>query len=140
MPDTIFSKIIAGEIPSHRVYEDDLVLAFLDINPLSCGHVLVIPKEAKATLGELSDDSAAAIGRVLPRLCRAVQEATGVEHSNVIQNNGAPAGQAVFHVHFHIIPRIPEAGEGKEGVRLVWNPGELADGEALAKKIVDALD
>ena len=100
----------------------------------------MIPKEAKATLGELSDDSAAAIGRVLPRLCRAVQKATGVEHSNVIQNNGAPAGQAVFHVHFHIIPRKPEAGEGREGVRLVWNPGELEDGEALAKKIVDALD
>ena len=135
MSETIFSKIIAGDIPCHRVYEDDLVLAFLDINPLSEGHTLVIPKEAKATLGELSDESAAAIGRALPRLCRAVAKATGVEHSNVIQNNGEPAGQAVFHVHFHIIPRKPEAGEGEEGVRLVWNPGTLDDGQELAEKI-----
>ena len=69
---TIFAKIIAGEIPCHRVYEDESVLAFLDIGPLSDGHLLVIPKEAKAHLHELSDESAAAIGRVLPRLARAV--------------------------------------------------------------------
>ena len=68
---TIFSRIIAGEIPCHRVYEDAHVLAFLDIGPLSDGHLLVIPKEAKAHLDQLSDESAAAIGRVLPRLARA---------------------------------------------------------------------
>jgi histidine triad (HIT) family protein len=135
MSDTIFSKIIAGDIPCHRVYEDDHVLAFLDINPLSIGHTLVIPKEAKATLGELSDESAAAIGRALPRLCRAIAKATGVEHSNVVQNNGAPAGQAVFHVHFHIIPRVPDAPEGRRGVKLEWKPGELAGGEGLADEI-----
>ena len=68
MSETIFTKIINGEIPCHRVYEDDAVLAFLDINPLSDGHTLVIPKEPAATLDALSDDSAAAVGRVLPRI------------------------------------------------------------------------
>ncbi|MDI9403611.1 MAG: HIT domain-containing protein, partial [Limnohabitans sp.] len=74
---TIFSKILAGEIPCHRVYEDEHVLAFLDIGPLSDGHLLVVPKEATAFLHELSDESAAAIGRVLPRLARAVMHASG---------------------------------------------------------------
>ncbi|HVP72735.1 MAG TPA: HIT domain-containing protein, partial [Phycisphaerales bacterium] len=73
---TIFDKIIAGEIPCHRVYEDDHVLAFLDIGPLAPGHTLVIPKERKAHLHQLSDESAAAIGRILPRLCDAVMKAT----------------------------------------------------------------
>ena len=72
MPDTIFSRIIRGEIPCARVYEDADVLAFLDIGPLSPGHTLVIPKEPAATLDQLSDASAAAIGRVLPRIARAV--------------------------------------------------------------------
>ena len=128
MSETIFSKIIAGEIPCHKLYEDEHVLAFLDIAPLAAGHALVIPKEAKATLGELSDESAAAIGRVLPRLCRAICEVTGTEHYNVLQNNGAPAHQAVFHVHFHIIPKpSPDAGLG-----VGWPAGKL-DSEDAAK-------
>jgi hypothetical protein len=77
MADTVFAKIIRGEIPCHKVYEDSRVFAFLDINPLSPGHMLVVPKEAAETLDQLSDESAAAIGRVLPRLCRAVVAATG---------------------------------------------------------------
>ena len=71
MTETIFGRIIAGSIPCHKVYEDAQVLAFLDIAPLSRGHTLVIPKEAAATLDQLSDESAAALGRVLPRICRA---------------------------------------------------------------------
>ena len=117
---TIFSKIIAGEIPCHRVYEDDHVLAFLDIGPVSDGHLLVIPKEAKAQIDELSDDSAAAIGRVLPRLARAVMSATGCTSYNILQNNGASAHQAVMHVHFHIIPKFGSAGLG-----VGWNAGRL---------------
>ena len=109
---TIFDKILAGEIPCHRVYEDDDVLAFLDIGPLSEGHTLVIPKEARAHLHELSDESAAAIGRVLPRVCRAVLAATGASAYNVLQNNGRTAHQAVDHVHFHIIPKIGSGGLG----------------------------
>src|SRR5262245_55759517 len=106
MSETIFSKIIRGEIPCHKVYEDEHVLAFLDIGPLSQGHTLVIPKEEKATLDQLSDESAAALGRILPRLCRAVLRATGATAYNVLQNNGAAAHQAVMHVHFHIIPHF----------------------------------
>ncbi len=79
MADTIFRKIIDGQIPAHKVYEDDKVLAFLDIGPLSRGHTLVIPKEPAETLDQLSDESAAALGRVLPRICRAVIAATGVK-------------------------------------------------------------
>src|SRR4029453_11653224 len=115
---TIFDRILSGEIPCWRVYEDEHVLAFLDVGPLSPGHTLVIPKERAAKLHELSAESAAAIGRVLPRLCRALLgrplvAATGVEDYNVLQNNGAPAHQAVFHVHFHLIPKPgPEQGLG----------------------------
>src|SRR3954471_16981926 len=105
MADTIFGKIVRGEIPCHRVYEDDHVLAFLDVNPISRGHTLVIPKEPAATIDALSDDAAAAIGRVLPRISRAVLAATGATAFNILQNNGADAHQAVFHVHFHIIPK-----------------------------------
>ncbi|MBC03348.1 MAG: diadenosine tetraphosphate hydrolase [Phycisphaerae bacterium] len=136
---TIFSKILAGEIPCHRVHEDDHVLAFLDIGPLSRGHLLLIPREEKATLGELSDDSAAALGRVLPRLCRAVCAATGAPACNVLQNNGAEAGQVVMHVHFHIIPRFPDREQGA-GLRVEWRAGEL-DGDAaeLAEAITAAM-
>lgn len=135
---SIFSKIIRGEIPCHRVYEDDLVLAFLDIAPLSRGHTLLIPKEDKATLDALSDDSAAALGRALPRLCRAVIAATGATAYNVLQNNGAAANQTVPHVHFHIIPRYTDAGtKAGAGLDFHWNPGTLAadEAEALAEAI-----
>src|SRR5215471_16972952 len=108
MADTIFGKILSGEIPCHKVYEDAEVLAFLDINPLSTGHTLVIPKESAETLDQLSDESAAALGRVLPRICRAVIQTTGASAFNVLQNNGATAHQAVLHVHFHIIPKYAD--------------------------------
>ena len=133
---TIFDKILDGEIPCHRVYEDEHVLAFLDIGPLSRGHTLVIPKERQARLHDLSDEAAAALGRVLPRLCRAVVAATGAEAYNVLQNNGRPAGQLVEHVHFHIIPRF-----GDRGLGIGWSPGELGADEAaeLTGKIAAAL-
>jgi histidine triad (HIT) family protein len=111
MADTIFGKILAGQIPCHKVFEDDKVLAFLDINPLSAGHTLVIPKEPAETMDQLSDASAAALGRVLPRLCRAVVAVTGVRQYNVLENNGSAAHQAIAHVHFHIIPK-PNSIEG----------------------------
>ncbi len=127
---TIFDRILEGEIPCHRVYEDGEVLAFLDISPLSRGHVLVIPKERVARLHELSAESAAALGRVLPRLARAVLAATGAEAYNVLQNNGAAAHQAVDHVHFHIIPKTAEGGLG-----IGWQPRPFGDGETLAAAI-----
>ncbi len=131
---TLFDKIIDGEIPCHRVYEDDQVLAFLDINPLSPGHTLVIPKERRAYLHELSDASGAALGRVLPRIARAVLAATGATAYNVLQNNGPTAHQAIFHVHFHIIPKVDGRGLG-----VGWVPGRLEDGPGLAASIRAAL-
>jgi histidine triad (HIT) family protein len=111
MAETIFGKILSGAIPCHKVYEDEQVFAFLDINPLSLGHTLVVPKEPAQTLDALSDESAAALGRVLPRICRAVIAVTGVKDYNVLENNGASAHQTVPHVHFHIIPKPgPDAG------------------------------
>ena len=122
---TLFDAILSGEIPCHKVYEDEHVLAFLDIAPLSRGHTLVIPKERAAFLHELSAESGAAIGRVLPRLAAAVVEATGASDYNLLQNNGAAAHQAVFYVHFHIIPR-----HGERGLGVGWNAGSLAEQEA----------
>lgn len=129
---TIFDKILAGEIPCHRVYEDEHVLAFLDIGPLSPGHTLVIPKERKAYLHELSEESAAALGRALPRLCRAVMRATGATDYNVLQNNGPAAHQVVMHVHFHIIPKL-----GERGLGILW-PAERLD-DAAARALLDRL-
>ncbi|MCA9284859.1 MAG: HIT family protein [Phycisphaerales bacterium] len=133
---TIFDEIIAGRIPCHRVYEDDHVLAFLDVGPLSPGHTLLIPKERKAHLHALSDESAAALGRALPRLCRAVMKATGASAYNVLQNNGASAHQAVMHVHFHIIPKL-----GEQGLGIRWTAGKLdaAAAERMATAITAAL-
>jgi histidine triad (HIT) family protein len=137
MADTIFGKIIRGELPCHKVYEDDHVLAFLDIAPISRGHTLVIPKEPAATLDGLSDDASAAIGRLLPRLSRAVLSATGATAFNVLQNNGASAHQAVFHVHFHIIPKY----EDGTGLGIGWKPQtfDASSGKTLAAQIANAV-
>lgn len=135
---TIFTKIIRGEIPTHKVHEDEHTLAFLDINPLSPGHTLLISKQQVRTLGELSDDAAAAIGRVLPRLCRAVTQATGITDYNILQNNGELAHQAVPHVHFHIIPK-PDT---KTGLGVGWPSGKLDgdDAKKIAEKIQSAFN
>src|SRR5215468_5821130 len=133
---TIFDKILSGDIPSYKVYEDDHVCAFLDIGPLSDGHTLVIPKERKAHLHQLSDESAAAIGRVLPRICRAVLRATGATDYNVLQNNGTAAHQVVMHVHFHVIPKF-----GSEGLGIRWAAQSLdaAAARELLAKMTQAL-
>jgi histidine triad (HIT) family protein len=135
MAETIFAKILRGEIPCHRVYEDDQVLAFLDVNPIARGHTLVIPREPAETLDKLSDDASAAIGRVLPRLARAVMAATGASAYNVLQNNGPLAHQAVFHVHFHIIPKYDDGA----GLGIGWPSSKLDGGPELAKAIASNL-
>ena len=137
MADTVFTKIINGDIPCHRVYEDERVLAFLDIGPLSAGHTLVIPKEAAETIDRLSDESAAAIGRVLPRIARAVMSVTGAPGCNILQNNGSIAHQEVRHVHFHVIPKR----SASEGLGIGWKSMELDHeaGAALAERIRETL-
>jgi histidine triad (HIT) family protein len=136
MADTIFSKIIAGSIPCHRIYEDAHVLSFLDIAPLSPGHTLVIPKEPARTLDELSEEAGAALGRVLPLICRAVKQVTGCAAYNILQNNEAAAHQAVFHVHFHIIPKPDE----QRGLGLRWPTASIGpDAADLARAIAAAV-
>ncbi len=137
MSDTLFTRIMEGQIPCHKIYEDERVFAFLDIGPLSEGHTLVIPREPAATLDALSDESAAAVGRALPRICRAVQAVTGCVDFNVLQNNGAAAHQAVNHVHFHIIPK-PAADAG---LGIAWPAGKLdtQQGAVLAERMRDLL-
>ncbi len=137
MAETIFAKIIRGEIPCHKVYEDEHVFAFLDINPVSPGHCLVLPKEEAATLDQLSEASAAALGRALPKICRAVMAVTGADGYNILQNNGEAAYQVVQHVHFHVIPKY----EGGKGLGLVWRTSELdhQEGADIAARLRDEL-
>ncbi len=137
MAETVFAQILRGELPCHKVYEDDLVFAFLDIFPLCHGHTLVIPREPAATLDQLSDEASAAIGRVLPRVARAVMKVTGVAAYNVIQNNTRAAHQFVDHVHFHVIPKYEDGA----GLGLEWESDKLEDevGAKLARDLADAV-
>jgi len=105
--DCIFCKIVAGEIPATKVFEDDACIAFMDIGPVADGHVLLIPKTHVASIEDLPPQEAASTLANLPAVARAVRAATGSEGLNVLQNNGRVAGQLVMHVHFHLIPRNP---------------------------------
>jgi len=135
--DCIFCKIIAGELPSERVYEDEHVFAFMDLYPLAHGHVLIIPKRHASDAHELSAEEFAAVGRVVPRIARAVAKATEAPGYNLHLSNGACAGQVIWHVHLHVIPRA--AGDGL-GYR--WNAGAYRQGEMAAwrRKITEALE
>jgi histidine triad (HIT) family protein len=132
----LFEKIAAGEIPSHRVYEDDVVYAFLDANPLSPGHTLIVPKERTERLPDLPSETAAAIGRVLPKIARAIVRATGASDFNVLVNNGSTAGQVIPHVHFHIIPKY----EDGRGLGMKWHASPVEDGESMAATIASHID
>ena len=100
----IFAKILRGEIPSIKVFEDDTILVMMDIFPQSRGHTLVIPKAASRNLLDADPAAVSAASAYLPRLARAVKAATGADGLRVVQFNEAPAGQSVFHLHFHLIP------------------------------------
>lgn len=132
----IFCRIVAGEIPAYKLHEDEQVLAFLDVGPLSEGHALVIPKAHYETIDRMPDDLAAACMRVVPRLSRAICEATGASAFNVLQNNGKLAHQAVDHVHVHIIPKTEQAGLGID-----WPTQKLSEEAAqrLQARITAAL-
>jgi len=132
MSECIFCRIVAGEIPSAKVYEDDEVLAFLDISPVNPGHTLVIPKAHTPDLLATSPAVVAAVMQRIPPIARAVLRTTEADGVGLIQVNGAAAGQEVFHLHFHIIPRY--SGDGKS---LGWHRGTYGEGEmtALAGRI-----
>jgi histidine triad (HIT) family protein len=128
MSDCIFCKIVAGQIPCTKVYEDDQVLAFMDINPISPGHTLVIPKKHYETISEMLADEAAALFRPVPALAAAVKAGVGAVGLNVLQNNGRVAGQAVDHLHVHLIPRWEADGLGYR-----W-PAQKADFDVLKQQ------
>ena len=131
---TIFTKIINGELPCHKVYEDNLIIAFLDIQPLTRGHTLVVPKEPAPSMDQLSLESAAALGRALPIVSGAVLKATGATAYNLIQNNGHEAGMSVAHVHIHIIPRYSDSTHS-----FLWGYGKIyhEDAKVLAESIFE---
>lgn len=123
MSDCIFCKIIKGELPSAKVYEDDKTVAFLDIKPVNPGHVMVIPKEHHETILDTPEDVLAAIMLAVKKIAPAVLKAVGSEGFNLGVNNGAVAGQLVPHLHFHIMPRLPGDGHG------LWDGRAYANGE-----------
>ncbi|MBA9025263.1 MULTISPECIES: HIT family protein [Bacillaceae] len=116
MSDCIFCKIINGDIPSTKVFENEHVLAFLDISQVTKGHTLIIPKIHKENVYELTPDIAKNIFEVVPEIARALKKAFNPIGLNTINNNGEAAGQSVFHYHLHLIPRY---GEG-DGFGAVW--------------------
>jgi histidine triad (HIT) family protein len=135
-PSNIFAKILRGEIPSHRVYEDDAVVAFMDVMPQGPGHALVVPK---APSRNLLDADPAVLGQtiaVVQKLAKAVKKAFDADGVTIMQFNEAPAGQSVFHLHFHVIPRhegVPLQRHASGGME---KPDVLA---AHAEKIKGAL-
>lgn len=136
MTDCVFCKIIAGQIPSTRVFEDEHTLAFMDIGQVNPGHVLVTVKKHAANLFELDAEQAAAAARAGHRVAQAIRAAFAPEGLSVYQANGKAAGQTVYHYHVHLLPR--HAGDGMELTWPVKNPPRetLAD---YAEKIKAAL-
>lgn len=120
MSDCVFCRIVAGQIPSTRVYEDEHTLAFMDIGQVNPGHVLVAVKKHAATVFELEETQAEAIARAIVKISRALKKAFEPEGLSVYQANGKAAGQTVFHYHVHLLPR--HAGDGMELVWPVKNP------------------
>ncbi|HGZ7026992.1 TPA: HIT family protein [Staphylococcus aureus] len=112
MSETIFGKILTGEIPSFKVYEDDYVYAFLDISQVTIGHTLLIPKKASANIFETDEETMKHIGAALPKVANAIKRAFNPDGLNIIQNNGEFADQSVFHIHFHLIPRYENDIDG----------------------------
>lgn len=133
MENCIFCKILAGEIPSVTVYEDDDFKAILDVNPAVRGHVIILPKIHSANLFELPDEYAGKIMIVAKKIAAAVKEAYECDGVNVLQNNGEAAGQSVFHLHVHVIPRF----KGDTGhINIGWKPGDTPeDLDAIAEEI-----
>jgi histidine triad (HIT) family protein len=128
--DCVFCAIAAGQIPSTRVYEDDRTVAFLDINPGSDGHMVVIPRTHSADIRDVAPEDLAALFTTAQHLTTLAHEALDCEGVNVINNCGAASGQTVFHTHVHVIPRY--ADKGKDRVGHPWTP-HPASAESLAE-------
>ena len=124
----VFCAIAEGEIPSFKIYEDDIVLAYLDINPFTKGHTLVIPKAHTAGLVDTPDETLAAVIARVKKVAAHLKDALPCDGFNILQNNGEAAGQTVMHVHFHIVPRY-----GKEEISFVNHKGDMEELKSLAK-------
>ena len=135
-PNNIFAKILRGEIPCVKIYEDDKTLSFMDVMPQADGHALVIPKEEAEDFFALSPVGAAALMATTHKIAKAVKKGMLAPGIMIAQLNGAPAGQSVFHVHFHIIPRSGGA-DFRLHAREMERPEKL---RLFAEKIKDALD
>ncbi len=108
--DCIFCKIIAGEIPSYKVYEDEFTLAFLDINPTNPGHTLVIPKKHFANVEEIDEEILCQVIKAVKKVGESIKKNLGAPGYNIMENNDPAAGQIVPHLHFHVVPRISDDG------------------------------
>ena len=124
--NNVFARILRGEIPSHKVFEDEHTLAFMDVMPQAAGHALVIPKTAAENLFDLPEAALTATILTTQRVARAVRKAFDAPGIMVAQLNGRQAGQSVFHIHFHIVPRY-------EGIDLRFHARDMADHKVLAE-------
>jgi histidine triad (HIT) family protein len=124
-PNNVFAKILSGDLPSHKVYEDDRALAFMDVMPRSDGHVLVIPKKQARNILDVPPEELGYVIGVVQTVAKAVKKAMGADGLTVQQFNEEAGGQVVFHLHFHIVPR-------KKGQPLRPQTGEMENPEVLA--------
>ncbi len=132
---TIFEKIVAGGIPCTKIYEDSETFAFLDINPNSVGHTLVITKHPYRNIFDLTDNAAESLIKTVKKIAPAIKKATNCDGINIIMNNEKSAGQIVFHAHIHIIPR--KDGDAGLHNHISYKNGEMAE---IAKKIIVAIE
>ncbi len=130
--DCIFCKIVAGEVPCFKLHEDAATLAFMDINPLNDGHALVISKGHHVNIFETPDEAVAAVMAVVKRVAAALRDTLAPDGINILQANGAGAGQSVFHFHVHVLPR-----RAADDAKINWgfNPGDMGRIEKLAERI-----
>jgi len=135
--DCIFCKIVSGEVPSVNIYEDDRVLAFMDINPLNDGHLLIIPKAHAATIYEIAEADFLAVMSVTRKLAAAVQKALSPDGINLLQLNGKAANQVVPHLHVHIVPRW--SGDKLNVSRWDIVPGDMEKIKSVGEQIQKAL-
>ncbi len=127
MDSCIFCKIIKGEIPSSTIYEDENVKVILDIEPAAKGHAILLVKQHVANVFELDAELAGKVYSVVPKVAAAIKKELGCDGMNILQNNGVEAGQTVFHLHIHFIPRWKD-----DSINIKWNKLSYADGEAAA--------
>lgn len=132
MNNCVFCKIISGDIPSTVLYEDDNFKAIMDISPASKGHVIILTRKHFENLFELEDKEAEKVIVIARKIATAMKKELNCDGINFLQNNGKAAGQSVFHIHFHLIPRYKD-----DSINILWTPGKYKDGEVaeLAEKI-----